>query len=206
MKIGILADIHEAVAALEAALHWLVSQKVDRIVVLGDICDHGQRVSETTAILRRVGAVGVWGNHDLGLCLEPSPAMRQRYGGEVLDYFATLRGHYVEEDCLFSHVQTWMDPADLEQPWYVVGKPDNSELLARNFAATEARVQFQGHYHCWMAATPAGLLPWSGIEPLLLEPKERYLFLVNAVCSGWCATYDTHAGLLTPHADTATVF
>ena len=47
MKLGILADIHEDVEALEKALDLLRQEGADRLVVLGDVFHLGQRVTET---------------------------------------------------------------------------------------------------------------------------------------------------------------
>lgn len=60
MKIGLLADIHEHVEHLEAALRVLERQAVDRVVVLGDIVETGKRIEATTRLLSQAGASGVF--------------------------------------------------------------------------------------------------------------------------------------------------
>ena len=70
MRLGILADIHEDVAKLTLALRHFRREGVERVVLLGDVFDTGKRLRETVALLAGAGAVGVWGNHDLGLCHE----------------------------------------------------------------------------------------------------------------------------------------
>jgi predicted phosphodiesterase len=198
LRLGILADVHEATDQLREAIQSLNARGVDRFVFLGDLCDSGRAIAESTALLDEVGAIGVYGNHDLGLALEPDDHFRQRYGADVLTFFAALQGRHEEADCLFTHSQAWMGPADLEQPWYLHGLPTEPDLLPRNFAATERRVLFQGHYHRWLAATPQGPLLWKGDEPLHLHAGQRYLVVVHAVCHGWCAHYDTETGELRP--------
>jgi predicted phosphodiesterase len=197
MKLGILSDIHEANDLLRAALAGLSACGAERFVVLGDLFETGRAVRETVAILAEAGAVGVWGNHDLGLVLDPDERFRTRYGEEVLAYCATLRGRYEEADCLFTHAQAWMDPADLEQPWYLHDCPETPDLLARNFTAMPHRILFQGHYHRWLAATPDGRLPWQGEAPLRMG-EGRYLVVIHAVCNGWCALHDTDTSELRP--------
>lgn len=198
MKLGILADIHEATGQLREAIDRLRDAGAERLVLLGDVFENGRALDETIAILEGAHVTGVFGNHELGMCIDPCPELRHRYAGPVLDYFGTLRGRHEEGDCLFTHAQAWMDPADIEQPWYLHGPPDTPEVLARNFAATDKRVLFQGHYHRWLAATPEGVLPWRGEGPLVLEPGRRYLVVVHAVLDGWCACYDTATGELLP--------
>ncbi len=68
MKLGLLADIHEHVEHLKTALHNFQNLGVDQIVVIGDVFDSGKQIRETCRLLADAGAVGVWGNHDYGLC------------------------------------------------------------------------------------------------------------------------------------------
>src|SRR4051794_23949367 len=100
MKLGILADIHEDVEGLALALERLRAEGVDRLVVLGDVIYHGRDAAETVRLLADAGAVGVWGNHDLGLCLEPVDWVRSRFAGPVLDFMQTLRPRLELEGCL----------------------------------------------------------------------------------------------------------
>jgi hypothetical protein len=57
---------------------------------------------------------------------------------------------------------------------------------------------FTGHMHRWLIARQDGVMPWDGTTPISLPAPERYLVVVAAVCDGWCATYDTASGELTP--------
>ncbi len=65
MKLGIITDIHEHVECLRAVLDELAGQ-VDRIVMVGDVVETGERIEETCQLLSDAGVVGVWGNHDYG--------------------------------------------------------------------------------------------------------------------------------------------
>jgi hypothetical protein len=51
----------------------------------------GSRLQETIAFLAEAGAVGVWGNHDLGLCHERDERFRKRYSRPLFDFMQTLR-------------------------------------------------------------------------------------------------------------------
>lgn len=72
VKLGILADIHEHVEYLRRSLAIFSEQGVDQVVVLGDVFELGQRLRETVALLDESGTIGVWGNHEFGLCTDPS--------------------------------------------------------------------------------------------------------------------------------------
>ncbi len=197
MKLGILADIHEDVEALERALHLLRLQPVDRVVVLGDLLYTGRRVAEITDLLARAGAVGVWGNHDLGLCHEPAPPLLARYPGRAFDFLRTLGPRLELAGCLFTHGLPHWDATD-PVAYYLGAGPETPEGLAGAFGASACRVSFVGHFHRWLAATPEGITAWDGGEPLCLDPARRHLVVVAAVCDGWCAVYDTDAGRLVP--------
>jgi predicted phosphodiesterase len=201
--LGILADIHEALPRLREALALLRRHGAEQLVMLGDVIERCQHLAETVELLAGAGVVGVWGNHELGLCCEPDASIRRQYAGPILDFFSSLQGRLVIEDCYFSHVQAWMDPADLEQPWYLHPAPATLEQIAQNLEAVPQRLVFMGHYHRWLAATAEGVLPWSGTEPICLAPPRRHVVVIHAVSNGWCALYNTATGLLTPLALTA---
>ncbi|TWU33901.1 metallophosphoesterase family protein [Novipirellula artificiosorum] len=77
MKLGIITDIHEHVEQLQAVLDELDKQAVDQIVMVGDVVETGERVEETCQLLSNAGVIGVWGNHDFGLCYEVSDENRR---------------------------------------------------------------------------------------------------------------------------------
>jgi hypothetical protein len=198
MRIGLLADVHEAVECLTAALERFRHERVDRVVFLGDVYCTGDRLAETVDLLRSVDLLGVWGNHDFGLCRAPAPAARAKYAPDVLDFLATLRPRLEIADCLFSHVEPWLDPTDITQLWYFEGPPDTPEKAARSFDAWPHRLMFVGHLHRWLIATRAGLLEWDGSRPIVLAPPERFLVAVAAVCHGRFAVFDTETAELLP--------
>src|SRR6516165_10278339 len=92
MRIGILADIHEYEDELRRALAVLKEHGADRFVVLGDVYGMQTGLEEIVEILDEAGAIGVWGNHDFGLCRDnPTPEDRQRFGERVLAFMARLQ-------------------------------------------------------------------------------------------------------------------
>src|SRR5262249_3402647 len=168
MRLGLLADIHEAIVPLQEAIDLFQQARVDEVVVLGDICRMHHQLEMTVQMLRQAGAVGVWGNHDFGLCRATDEDVRQRFAPEVLAFMATLRPALVRDDCLLSHVEPWLDANDLYQLWYFEGPPDTPQKLARNFAAVPERVLISGHVHRWFLATPDGRIDWDGDRPINL--------------------------------------
>jgi predicted phosphodiesterase len=198
MRLGILADIHEQTRQLRRAIAVLQEHGVDRFVVLGDVFEMGKRIEETVGRLQEVGAVGVWGNHDIGLCFDPDEKACERYSAAVLRFMGALQPRLEIDGCLFTHVEPWLDPHKVEDFWYFDGPPDSPEKLAKSFAAVPHRVLFIGHMHRWLLGTPDGLLPWRGENPVRLGGPTRYLVVVHAVWDGRCALFDTETNELTP--------
>jgi hypothetical protein len=198
MKLGLLADIHEETEQLGKAIAVLQEQGADRFVVLGDVFEMGKRIEETVRLLDQVEAVGVWGNHDIGLCFDPSEKIRQRYGPAVLDFMGRLQPRLEIDGCLFTHMEPWLDPHKIEDLWNFDGPPDSPDKLAKSFAAVPHRVTFLGHMHRWLLGTPGGFIPWGGDRRCCLDGDSRFLVVIHAVCDGKWALFDTKTGDLSP--------
>lgn len=183
MRIGILADIHAHLDNLQAALAGLQAAGIDRIVVLGDLIESPRHAAETISLLKAQYAVGVWGNHELGLCVEPRPEVCALYPAWVVDYFSTLAARFELGELLFSHSLPSQDAAD-PAAYYLGPRPHEPGALEASFAQFRHRIMFIGHFHDWFAATPNGRLPWDGSEPLRCDPDQRYFVVVHAVADG----------------------
>ncbi len=199
MRIGILADVHESLSHLRWAIDVLSEQRSDRIVFLGDLFELGHRLKETVDLLTEAGAIGVWGNHDFGLCRDnPRPEDRELYGEPVLAFMGRLQPRLELDGCHFTHIEPWLNPERIEDLWYFVGLPETPEQVARSFAAVPNRLIFIGHYHHWLLATTEGVQPWAGDRPIVLDADQRYLVAVHAVCAGRCASFNTVTSELVP--------
>jgi len=202
MRIGIVTDIHDETARLAAALDALRAREVDMVVSLGDTSDlHGswQDVGGVADLLERHKVIGVWGNHDYGLCRDVSDEARSRFPAAALAYMSTMRGWLDVGGCHFSHVEPWLDPEKVEDLWCFEGRPEDPDRLAQTFAAVPHRACFMGHVHRWLAATEAGPLEWRGDRPLELDRHRRYLIAVAPVFDGAYAIVDTDRGIVFPH-------
>lgn len=198
MKLGILSDIHEAVELLEVAIRLLDGERVDRFVVLGDVFETGARIEETTALLAGLYSVGVYGNHDYGLSADPGEYHRSRFSTAVLEYMATLRPRIELDGCLIAHREPYLDGSRMTQIWDVEEEYLTPELLTRSFEAVPNRAIFVGHFHRWFAATRSGRIDWDGSTPLVLDREDPTLVVVNGVCEGFAAIFDTETGVLRP--------
>jgi predicted phosphodiesterase len=202
MRIGIVADIHNDAGSLKKALAEFQSRGVDQVVSLGDACDtfgaRGTHDDLVVDLLRSANAIGVWGNHDIGLCYHVSENIRSTIDAAALEYLAGMQPYLRIGDCHFSHVEPWLDARNVEDLWYFEGPPDTPEKARRSFDAVAERHVFVGHFHCWLVMTQAGRVDWDGQEPIRLSDALRYLVVIAPVFNGWCATFDTASSLLTP--------
>jgi predicted phosphodiesterase len=202
VRIGLVTDIHDDVDRLTAALAVLRGEGLDALVCLGDSTDfHGpyNRAWEVAKLLHAADAVGVWGNHDFGLCRDVPLAELDEPDPDALAYFATWQPRLSLADCHFTHVEPWLNTEDVAALWYFDGPPDTAEKLARSFAAVPHHALFTGHFHSWLAGTQAGPLSWTGDGPLTFDPDCRYLVTVAPVFNGCFAVYDSDLRTLFPH-------
>lgn len=76
MRIGILADVHANLQALEPSLAWLDGQDVDEIVCLGDVVGYGGDPERCIELVRTRCSITVRGNHDHAVF---EPALRSEF-------------------------------------------------------------------------------------------------------------------------------
>jgi len=202
MRYGILADIHEHVEYLREALNMLQHERVDKLLLLGDIAVDGKRIDETVSLLRPFAPCGVWGNHDLGLAHNPSDHFANRYGTSIIEFFSTLKSQFEIGDILVTHgLPTW----DATDPTaYYLGKPPwTNGSLTSEFQQVTHRIILVGHFHRWFASTLRHPIAWRGKTVLSFSSLERYFVIVGALFQGSFAILDTDADSLTPFSITA---
>ena len=197
MRLGLLADIHGHVDKLQSAIQKLRCEKIDRFIVLGDVIFESRNASQTIAMLKECHAVGVWGNHELGLCLEPEKWASSQFTAPVLEFFSTLGPRCEQGDLLFSHTFPAQDPTD-PVAYYLGPGPEEAATFDENFSLFPHRAIFIGHFHRWLVTTPEGPIEWDGQGPIEFEPTRRYFVIVNAVMNGWAAIFDDSENILTP--------
>ena len=203
MKLGLITDIHEQVEHLKTAIDRFHDECVDQIVVIGDVLETGKRLDETCRLLAEAAAIGVWGNHDYGLCVEPDAETHSKYGDRVIDFMASLRPRLEIGGCHFAHVEPWLNPEEVADLWYFEGPPDVHGKLERIFNAVPNRLMFAGHYHKWLLVTPERIEDWNGSGPVDLADG-RYFVVVGALCYGRYAILDTDTSeLLTFNEESA---
>ena len=197
MRIGILADPHEDVGRLAAAATILQQEGIDELVLLGDLVDTATQLDACVELLSAAGAVGMFGNHDLGLCWEPEPELLSHYSPAVVSFMAMLRPSLTTGGCWFGHVEPYLDPLD-PMDYYAQdgGAYVSADRLRHAFDVRPERVLFVGHYHTWRATSRTTDDRWPEGASRRLDPAERWLIVVHALCDGHCARFDTDTGEL----------
>jgi putative phosphoesterase len=187
VRIGLIADVHGNLPALEAVLEQLSHEAVDRTVCLGDVAV-GPWGSETVALLRNLDPESVVGNWDAWVLdgvrpcgdteacrrlLEMGTFWTEPLDGDDLDYLRRARSSIeLEVDgrrLAFCHGS----PRSYNEPMLAETPPDE---LAGMLAGHAATVFVAGHTHVQMVRrTPSALVvnPGSVGQPLLEWPAER---------------------------------
>src|SRR4051795_6579846 len=75
MRLGLIADVHGNLPALEAALAVLERERLDGYLCAGDLVGYGPHPNQVVERVRALGAPCVAGNHDL-MALDRLPADR----------------------------------------------------------------------------------------------------------------------------------
>jgi predicted phosphodiesterase len=114
-RIGLIADVHGNLPALETALAELDRAGVDRLLCAGDLVGYGPFPNECVARLREARATCVAGNHDLmaigrleqgrpgGLVRETMDWTRGVLDADARGDLEALRGSVAEEGLVMAH-------------------------------------------------------------------------------------------------------
>lgn len=86
MRIGLIADIHGNLIALETVLAELALESLDQLVCLGDVAALGPQPGETLARLRALGCPVVMGNTDAWLLAPPSAMDGDRFDRAITQW------------------------------------------------------------------------------------------------------------------------
>lgn len=76
MKVGVVSDLHNNVAALEYALQHLVGCEL--VLNLGDLVSDYSVSSEIIRITRSRGLLSIAGNHEKSILMNPGSTLRDR--------------------------------------------------------------------------------------------------------------------------------
>jgi predicted phosphodiesterase len=98
VKLALISDVHANIAALEATLDDIALRSVHRIVCLGDIVGYNTKPAECIALLRRVNALCIAGNHD---CAVSGRITTANFSGTAARAVAWTRARMAPDDLAF---------------------------------------------------------------------------------------------------------
>lgn len=154
-RLGLLADIHGNLPALEAALAFLEEAGVSRILVLGDVVGYGPHPEECVRLLRsRTDLLAIRGNHDNAVVTGEISGgttslanwswtwTRERLSDASRAWLSALPCWHAEDDWLAVHGAP-VDAAYFNAYVYRMSYEDNLDNLQQR----GIRLCFHGHTH-----------------------------------------------------------
>ena len=151
MKLGIVSDVHNNVAALTYALNS-TSPTCDVLLNLGDLVFEYRVETEIVEIAKAAGLVGIVGNHEKAILLHPSSSVRDKVAPEYSDYLKALPASRTMSvagyEVLVAHGAPWDDPEDFRCAYVV---EQNNAAMAR-MREVSADIILLGHTQVPMLA------------------------------------------------------
>ncbi len=196
-RIGLLADSHDRLQELEAAVRLLEGKGAETLVHLGDICDSMRLdlLEDTVRLLQTHRILAVKGNNDFMLenLLRCRPTEATDRSDRLLTFLAELPMTIVWGELCFSHSLPFEDLRSFYEP-IDTGTTAKAEEV---FSLTPHRILFCGHSHRsvlfrWNEGTVTREPLSSGTRVSLL-PAERYIIVTGSVLEGECAMFDVEA-------------
>ena len=144
MRIAFISDIHGNFTALQAVLSDIESQKVDRLICLGDTVTMGPQPMEVLATLQKLDCTFIKGNHDSAV-LNPQEAGKYEIAPHLIPDLVWCRDQ--------------LTPSHLEflssfHPHYELSFPNDGAtllcFLEQYFIGQNASIFIGGHSHIQM--------------------------------------------------------
>lgn len=196
-KIGLVADSHSDLKALESAIQVLQKRGADSLVHLGDICDSLRLdlLRASIQLIQSHGLLAVKGNNDFLLenLILGQPREMARDSEDLLAFLQELPMTIVWGEICFAHSL----PFDFLRAFYEPIDVGSVERAQEVFRLTAHRVLFCGHSHqpvlfgCSGRDVRRDPVPIG--RPVQLNPDERYILVTGAVAEGECALFDADA-------------
>ena len=202
MKYGVFSDVHGNLEALEAVLHALRQENVDRVWCLGDLVGYGANPNECVDRIREAAHAVVIGNHDAA-CIgaessegfNPNAKIAVDWTGNQLSasnkaWIRSLPLTESIEDILLVHAS----PFEPEH-WHYIHTRTKPPEVERGFSATTARCAFVGHSHQQLVLVKrsAEFYRFLGTQ---LQLEEGHRYLVNVGSAGQPRDGDARAAFV----------
>ena len=196
-RIGLVADSHDHLEAMERAVRLLEERGAESIVHLGDICDSLRLdlLEDSVRLIRKHRMLVVKGNNDYMLenllrCQPPeSKGSFDRLAAFLGDLPMKIvwNGVCFAHSLPFDHLRAFYEPIDM----------GSTERAGDNFHLTAHRILFCRHSHrSVLFRLSGGRVSREQIppeRPFALDPGERYIVVTGSVLERECAIFDAES-------------
>jgi predicted phosphodiesterase len=190
MRLGIISDIHSNLESFIAVLKYFEKNKIDKIVIIGDIIGYGPDPCECINLANKNGDVILKGNHEEGILKKDFSRFKQ-FARISLEWTTHQLGEKIEE------IKNWKEKGEIEDIVffhasisdffykYILKLIDAEE----EFKLLDKKICFVGHTHI-----PGGfrknirtekvekiLTDFSGKLNLKIEEEFKYIINVGSV-------------------------
>ena len=151
MKIAVISDIHANLEALKTVLNYLQTQRISKIICLGDVVGYGPRPNECVELVKTHCDVCLMGNHDHAVLGLTDSRYFNEYARDAVRWTRREISHHNKtflsslpftceiENTLLVHSSP-LEP----NKWHYILNGDDAH---RNFENTRHRLIFIGHSH-----------------------------------------------------------
>jgi len=150
MKVGVVSDVHNNVAALAYALEQLESCELK--LNLGDLVFEYKVDPEIIRLAQEAGLLGIVGNHEKTILKHPASSLRAKLAPESVDFLEALPAsrtlEVADRTLHIAHGAPWDDPDD-PRCAYVY---ERNRTAMERVAEVEADIILLGHTHVPMLA------------------------------------------------------
>jgi len=199
MKIGIISDIHANLEGLEAVLKSLETDKVDKIICLGDVVGYGANPQECCDIIMSICDICVLGNHDAAITGKMDYSYYYDAAHFVLDWTKT----HINDACM-DYLSKLPYSVELEGITVCHGSPIDTQSFEYIFSIEQARtlvphfnklspLTLIGHSHLFKTF---GFIE-SEVNDVLAQKfglRKNYKYVISAGSVGQPRDYDARAG------------
>jgi len=195
VRIGLMADTHGSLQALENSIAALENAGVDALVHLGDFCDSVQTkgLADIVRMLCRKRVFAVMGNNDyqvLNRLKNYSTDMTAKSRHLVLSYLTSTPVLRRMDHVCFAHSLPYDDIRSFYEPI-----DDGTTARAADvFSQTVDHILFCGHSHSPAVFTlNCGRVTQNAMgkrKNICFDAKKRYIVIVGAPSAGECGIFD----------------
>jgi predicted phosphodiesterase len=195
---GIIADSHGRSDLIETALKYLLNQRCDRIIHLGDICDSfsPQTCDPCLNLLMENHILAVKGNNDHILEINQSALNHPGISRKSLSYLKSLLPVIECGDTVFAHSLPFFEELGLSCITRFMGESE----INRFFSRQDHGLLFRGHGHdpemVWKDHGTVRCMELPAGSSLTIEPYLPCIVTCGALTSGLLMIWDAEAQLL----------